>query len=304
MTAPARPRRFHHRDFTVADLRARRERVCVLLPAREEARTIGAILDVLVGLRESGALDDVLVIDARSADGTAQVAARAGARVAQRDDLLAEFGPALGKGDAVWRGLSATDAEIVCVLDADLEDFDERYVLGLVGPLLREPGLALVKGAFARPYTASDGTVTPGEGGRVTELMARPLLALLHPELAGFSQPLSGQWAARRELLAALEFWTGYALEICLLLEAHDRAGLHALAECDLGTLVNRHQPLGELGSMASAVLRGVLERLVARGRLPPLPAAPATDGAAPAILPRPPLATITPGARPLPSCA
>jgi len=256
--------RFDHRSFSVDDLLRRDVSVCVMLPAREEASSIGAILDVLVALRRAGAVDEVVVIDASSADGTAQVAAGRGARVLQRDALLPEFGPALGKGDAVWRGLSATGCDIVCVLDADLTGFDERFVLGLVGPLLAEPALQLVKGAFERPYVDDAGNVTPAEGGRVTELMARPLLRLWNPELAALRQPLSGQWAGRRELLAQLPFWTGYALEMCMLLEVHARVGVGGLAESDLGSLRNRHQSLRELSSMADQVLAGVVQRAAA----------------------------------------
>lgn len=262
-------RHFHHRDFCVEDLARRNERVCVLLPAREEAATIGAIVDVLAGLQARNAIDEILVIDAASADGTAEIAAARGARVLQRSTLLADFGPALGKGDAVWRGLSATDADIVCVLDADLVDFDERFVVGLVGPLLRNPVLELIKGAFDRPYRDSKGQITPAEGGRVTELMARPLLRLWYPELSTFAQPLSGQWAGRRDFIARRSFWTGYALEICLLLESFEAGGMALLGESYLGTLDNRHQSLTALSAMAYEVLLGVTQHRARRAGIP-----------------------------------
>lgn len=287
------PRSFDHRDFCVDDLLRREQRVCVLLPAREEAASIGAIVDVLAGLRERGAIDELLVIDGRSADGTGAIAAERGATVLQRDELLPAFGPVLGKGDAVWRGLSATDAEIVCVLDADLAGFDERFVVGLVAPLLAHPELVLVKGSFERPYRASDGTLAAAEGGRVTELLARPLLRVWHPSLAGFEQPLSGQWAARGALLRRLSFWTGYALEICMLLEAAEQAGVDALAQSHLGTLLNRHQSLRELGAMAHEVLLGVAQRQARQGGPEAAPADAPAGGAGERVVRRLPLAEL-----------
>jgi glucosyl-3-phosphoglycerate synthase len=266
MDLRAQPRRFDHRRYSVRDLLAREESVCVMLPARNEAATIGAIVDVLVALKEARAIDEVIVIDAASPDGTSQIASDHGATVLQRAALLPGFGPALGKGDAVWRGLSSTGTDIVCLLDADLVDVDDRFVIGLVAPLLAEPSIQLVKGAFERPYCDSAGTVSAGEGGRVTELMARPLLRLWYPELAGFDQPLSGQWAARRDFLLQLPFWTAYALEICLLLEAYKLGGMASLAQSDLGVLRNRHQALQELSCMSDQVLVGVMQHMCSCG--------------------------------------
>lgn len=235
--------------------------VSVVLPAREVADTIGPILDALTPLRDVGVVDELVVVDAASADGTAAIAENCGARVVQESELLAEHGPARGKGDALWRSLTATSGEIVVFVDSDTEDFDDRFVRGLLGPLLQEPAIAFVKGAFRRPFRLGETTVPDG-GGRVTELVARPLLNLHVPELAGVVQPLAGEFAARRALLEQLSFPVGYGVEIATLIDAFRVAGLDALAQVDLGERQNRHQPLRALSAMAYAVMVAAERRL------------------------------------------
>jgi glucosyl-3-phosphoglycerate synthase len=232
----------------------------VVLPAREVADTIGTIVAALVPYRDAGAIDELLVVDAASHDGTAAAAERAGADVVQEDELQAGFGPCRGKGDAMWRALAVTEGEIVAYIDGDTEGFDARFAVGLLGPLLTDPGVALVKGAFRRPMRAG-GALLPDEGGRVTELVARPLLALLAPELGGFAQPLAGETAARRDLLESIPFPVGYGVETAMLLDALTVRGLDALAQVDLGERLNRHQPLRGLGGMALAVMAAGLRR-------------------------------------------
>jgi glucosyl-3-phosphoglycerate synthase len=242
--------------------------ITVIIPTKRCADTIGGVLtETVAPLRRAGLVDRVVVIDAGSADGTAPLAARAGAEILQQDAIQAGYGPALGKGDAMWRALSATAGEIVCFLDGDTADPCPEHLLGLIGPLLMRPDIALVKGAFARPLRAGD-RLLPDEGGRVTELMARPLLNLYAPKLAGFAQPLAGEFAARRELLEAIPFPVGYGVEIAVLIDAERHAGLEALAESDLGQRQNRHQSLRALGEMAFAVLAAV-ERRRPNGRTP-----------------------------------
>lgn len=261
-------RSFHHAQFPAERLAAERScTVSVCLPTREEAATVGGIVEALVGLREAGVVDQVLVVDDSSVDGTAEIARRHGAEVHSQSALLPQFGPVLGKGDALWRALTVATGEVVCFLDADSEDFGPHFACGVLGPLLCDDGIEFVKAFYRRPFKLG-GVAEPEGGGRVTELTARPLLKLLYPELASVRQPLAGEVAARRSLFERLPFVTGYGVEIAQLIDAYREAGLAALAQVDLDVRQNRHQPLRDLGPMADAVLAAVAERLVREGRL------------------------------------
>lgn len=267
-------RRYRAEQFDPARLHdhKRETTVTVIIPAKECAETIGDVLERTVApLATNGLIDEVVVVDAASVDGTAAVAAAAGARVVQQDEVATELGPALGKGDAMWRALRVSEGDIVCFLDADTADPTVNHLLGLLGPILSDSSITLVKGAFERPLDAG-GVRLPHEGGRVTELMARPLLNLHEPLLAGFSQPLAGEFAARRELLATIPFPVGYGIEIAVLVDALRAHGLDALAECHLGTRQNRHQPLRQLGEMSYAVLAAMENRLGRRAEQAPAP--------------------------------
>ena len=209
------------------------------------------------------------MLDDDSRDGTGAIARRLGADVVRPAELLPEFGPVLGKGDAMWRALSVLTGELVAFVDADSEDFGAHFACGLLGPLVCAPGVQFVKGFYRRPFKNGSADVQPTGGGRVTELTARPLLAAFHPELADVRQPLAGEIAARRELLERMPFCTGYAVEIGLLLDVCRRdAGVDALAQVDLDSRQNRHRPLAELAPMAEAVLATVTSRLQRAGRL------------------------------------
>ncbi|WP_210491853.1 glucosyl-3-phosphoglycerate synthase [Patulibacter sp. SYSU D01012] len=258
-------RRHHHGAYPLERLAsvADAARVSVVIPAKRTADTIGRILDVTVApLVAAGVVDEVVVVDAASDDGTARVAAAHGARVVQESAVRPDVGPCRGKGDAMWRALHVTDGDVVAFLDADTADPDPAHLRGIVGPLLTDPTVAMVRGAFDRPYRTASGRTEPHGGGRVTELMARPLLNLHRPLLSGFRQPLAGEFAARRTLLEALPFPVGYGVEVSTLMDALDRVGLDALAEVDLGERQNRHQPLRDLGLMAYAVLCAVERRI------------------------------------------
>jgi glucosyl-3-phosphoglycerate synthase len=269
---------YDHHAFPPERLAADRDRsVSVCLPARDEARTIGPILQQLTPLREAGVVDQIVVLD-RSRDGTADIARALGAEVHDQDELMPELGPVLGKGDAMWRALPVLTGEVVCFLDADSEHFGAHFACGVLGPVLCRPGVSFVKGFYRRPFRVGDATFPDG-GGRVTELTARPLLNLFYPELAAIRQPLAGEMAARRELLERLPFTTGYGVDIGLLIDAYSEAGLDAIAQVDLEVRQNAHQPLRDLGPMAYAVLGAVAIRLEREGRLRgPLPTAFALD--------------------------
>jgi glucosyl-3-phosphoglycerate synthase len=264
---------YSHEPFTPERLAAQREStVSVCLPARDEARTIGPILEQLLPLRDRGVVDQIVVVD-RSSDGTAEIARALGAEVHDQDALMPELGPVLGKGDAMWRALPVLTGEVVCFLDADSEAFGAHFACGVLGPMLSRPDISFVKGFYRRPFRIGDTTVPEG-GGRVTELTARPLLNLFYPDLAAVQQPLAGEIAARRELLERLPFATGYGVDIGLLIDAYSVAGLDAIAQVDLEVRQNAHQSLRDLGPMAYAVLQAVAVRLEREGRLRgPLPA-------------------------------
>jgi glucosyl-3-phosphoglycerate synthase len=280
----AKARSFHHSLFPAERIAAERDRsVSVCLPARECAETVGEIVGELVTLREMGAIDEVVVVDAASADGTATVAERAGAVVWQEAELMPSYGPVLGKGDAMWRALSVLGGELVCFLDADTEGFSAHFATGLLGPLVCESGVSFVKAFYRRPIGEGGGG-TPEGGGRVNHLMARPALELFFPELAGVRQPLAGEVAARRELLDQLPFATGYGVEIAMLIDAWRAGGLDGIAQVDLEEHRNRHQPLSALTPMAATVLATIAQRLRREGRL---------HGVNGELVERPPLASV-----------
>ncbi len=278
-------RSFHHSHYALDRLlEEKRETVTVVLPAREVADTVGVIVERLLGL--APLIDQVLVVDAGSRDGTADVAAASGAEVHQESELLTEFGPVLGKGDAMWRALSVARGELMVYLDSDTGDFSPHFATGLLGPLMCERDVRFVKAHYRRPFSTPDGREQEVGGGRVTELTARPLLSAFFPELAAFAQPLAGEVAARRDLFELLPFATGYAVETAMLLDAYDAlGGTDGMAQVDLDVRRNRHQPLEALAPMARAVLGAVLERLSAEGRL--------VDGEHAAPVERPPYATL-----------
>ncbi|WP_327309377.1 glucosyl-3-phosphoglycerate synthase [Streptomyces sp. NBC_01298] len=272
--------------------------VSVVLPALNEEATVGEIVEVIRRDLIEGLpvplVDELVVIDSGSTDRTAEVAAKAGARVVHRDEVLPRIPALPGKGEVLWRSLLATTGDIVCFVDADLRDFSSAFVSGIVGPLLTEPDVRFVKAMYDRPLGPELGgpelggqepgglasarahgqepgglasARAHGQGGRVTELVARPLLNLHWPQLAGFVQPLGGEYAVRRELLERLPFPVGYGVELGLLVDALHTAGLDALAQVDVGVRLHRHQDGQALGRMAAAIYRTAQVRL-SRGHL------------------------------------
>ncbi|MQA10455.1 MAG: glucosyl-3-phosphoglycerate synthase [Pseudonocardiaceae bacterium] len=241
-------------------LRAKgRGTVSVVLPALNEEHTVGGVAASVRPLLGS-VVDELVVMDSGSTDDTVRVAAGAGARVVRRGDVLPELDPVPGKGEVLWRSLAATRGDVLVFLDSDLVDPDPGFVPALLGPLLTGGVTRLVKGFYRRPLRLESAELAGG-GGRVTELLARPLLAALRPELSGLIQPLGGEYAGRREFLESVPFAPGYGVEIGLLLDAYARHGLDGLAQVNLGVRKHRNRSLAQLGVMARQILGTALDR-------------------------------------------
>lgn len=269
-------------DWPVADLaerkRNRGDTVSVVIPARDEERTVASVVSAIAKLKaDTGLVDELVVMDSDSTDATAEVAAAAGATVYPAREVAPELGGYPGKGEALWKSLLVTDGDIVVFVDADLTRWGPHFVTGLLGPLLADPGVALVKGFYERLFSRTDSAdslasgVSP-DGGRVTELVARPLLSLWWPHLTRVVQPLAGEWAARRELMESLPIPVGYGIELAVLLDTARERGLDAIAQVDLGSRGHKHQSSHDLAVMAAEIL------LVAERRRP---------GGSPASVPR-----------------
>ncbi len=281
------------RTFAVDDfdldalLAARRgQTISVCLPARNEGSTVGHVVRTIVRefVEQVPLVDEVLVIDDGSTDDTALRAAEAGAVVVGANDVLPECGPGTGKGEALWKSLAACEGDLIVWCDADIRDFEAGFVTGLLGPLLLHDGIDFVKGFYDRPIAGST-----DQGGRVTELVARPLVALFFPHLASYVQPLAGEYAGRRSLLEQVPFEQGYGVDLGLLIDLAAETGLDAMAQVDLGTRVHRNRPLDELSPQALAILHSVLARADV-----PLPLWPSV-----LVRPGTPPVTVHPGRRP-----
>ena len=285
MPAPAPPsdldewarRHTHHwDDWSLTSLAAAKgdRVVSLVVPARNEAATVGDVVSkVRLALVETVQLvDEIVVIDSDSTDNTYAVATDAGATVHRSVEIRPDLGTRPGKGEAMWKSLFVTAGELIVFMDADLVDWDTHFVPGLLGPLLTDPAVELVKGFYERPMMDGSAAV-PFEGGRVTELVARPLIRLLFPELAGLHQPLAGEWAVRRSLFEQLHVPHEYAVELAALVDTHRARGLEAIAQVDLGVRAHRHQSLRDLSGMSTQILAAALARV----------------GAGPAVEERPP---------------
>ncbi len=256
----------HWREWPLEDLLAAKAasglRVSLVVPARNEAATVG---DVVTRVREAlvdtvALLDEIVVIDSDSTDATYAVATGAGAVVHRSSEIRPDLGTHPGKGEAMWKSLFVTTGDLLVFMDADLTDWDTHFVPGLLGPLLTDPEVQLVKGFYERP-----GATGELDGGRVTELVARPLVALDFPELAGLVQPLAGEWAVRRSCFARLSVPTGYAVELAALIDTARAHGPGSLAQVDLGRRAHRHQSLQDLGGMATQIIAAAQARLGVR---------------------------------------
>ncbi|KMO67230.1 MAG: glucosyl-3-phosphoglycerate synthase [Mycolicibacterium rufum] len=248
-------------SWTVAELEAAKKgrTVSVVLPALNEEETVAGVVETITPLL-GGLVDELIVLDSGSTDDTEIRAVAAGARVVSREVALPEVAPQPGKGEVLWRSLAATTGDLIAFVDSDLLDPDPMFVPKLLGPLLTAEGVHLVKGFYRRPLKVS-GREDANGGGRVTELVARPLLAALRPELSCLYQPLGGEYAGTRELLTAVPFAPGYGVEIGLLVDTYDRLGLDAIAQVNLGVRTHRNRPLTELAAMSRQVIGTLLQR-------------------------------------------
>ena len=264
-------RTYRGTDFRAEQLVAAKSgrRVSVVLPARNEEATVGRIVRSLHEdlVERTPLIDELVVVDSHSTDATAAVAARAGARVVAQGEVLPALGDEPGKGEALWKSLAATDGDVIAFIDSDLREFDTHYAVGLLGPLLTDPGVVFCKVAYDRPL--DDGrTVLPAGGGRITELVARPLLAAHWPALAGVIQPLAGEYAGTREALEAIPFAGAYGVDIGILIDLYEAHGLDALAQVDLGVRTHRNSPDSALSVMALHQHLAVHSRLLRHRRV------------------------------------
>lgn len=269
-------RTFHYNQFEpISRLRTARQRlgvtVSVAIPARNEAPTIGRIVRVLrkALVERSRLVDEIVVMDGGSTDDTAAIARAEGATVYAEEEVLPETGPAAGKGEGLWKSLHVCQGDIVCWVDADIRNIHPRFVYGLIGPLLTDPEIGYVKAFYERPIRERN-VMLPSGGGRVTELLARPLLNLFWPSLAGIVQPLSGEYAGRRELLEQVPFSSGYGVELGLLIDIASRFGLDSIAQTDLECRIHRNQDTQALSRMSFGILQTALRRLAEEGRVTP----------------------------------
>ena len=232
--------------------------ISVCIPARNEAATIAPILlRIKRELMDAHPLvDQLIVMDHESTDQTAEVASECGATVISANDVMSQFGPALGKGDVLWRSVEASTGDIVVWLDADLASFTAQYVTALVEPMLNDDSITLVRANYLRTLHGEG-----DEGGRVTELTARPILKLLYPELSHIRQPLGGEYAIRREVAQAMPFEIDYGVEIGLLIDIARTYGVDSIAQAELGVRTHRNRPLTELHEQAIQVMRAALTR-------------------------------------------
>lgn len=249
-------------------------KVSVVIPTLEEEGTIENVLTYLINklVIENKILDELVVIDGGSKDTTVSKVLKLKEKYEHikfysQDDILSDVCKFKGKGEALWKSLYVTTGDIVIYSDSDIKNFDERFVVGILGPLLLNKEIKFVKGYYNRPLVTSNETRS-NEGGRVTELCARPLLNVLYPELSGFIQPLGGEYGGFRDVLEKVEYTSGYGVEVQTLIEIYEKFGLNVMAQTNLIERVHRHQPLNSLSKMSSAIMQTILKRKLSYDKL------------------------------------
>jgi glucosyl-3-phosphoglycerate synthase len=240
--------------------------ISLALPALNEEKTVGKVIKAIKRtlVSDMPLLDEIVLIDSNSEDRTRNIAESLGIPVYIHQDILPGYGARSGKGEALWKSLYCTRGDIVIWLDTDITNIHPRFAYGLIGPLLLRPDIQFIKGFYRRPLKVGKKTQAGG-GGRVTELTARPLLNLFYPELSGVIQPLSGEYGGRRSALQQLGFFSGYGVEIGLLIDIFEKFGLSAVAQVDLQERIHHNQPLEALSKMSFAIIQAVMGKLEAR---------------------------------------
>lgn len=238
--------------------------VAVVIPTLEEEETVGNVLECLITklIKQNNIVDEMIVIDGGSKDKTKDICATYNENVTfyEQSKILSNVCNFNGKGEALWKSLYVTESDIIIYIDSDIKNFDERFVTGILGPILINDSIKFVKGYYKRPYIASEG-MKSNEGGRVTELCARPLLNILYPDLSGFIQPLGGEYGGFRSVLENIEYTSGYGVEVQSLIEILEKFGLDCIAQSNLIERVHRHQPINSLSKMSSAIMQTILRR-------------------------------------------
>lgn len=237
--------------------------ISLALPALNEEETVGKVLRIIKNLlmNRFPLLDEIVLIDSNSTDRTRQIAEKVGVPVYIHQHILPKYGARKGKGEALWKSLYCTKGDIIIWIDTDIVNIHPRFIYGLIGPLLLRPEIDFVKGFYRRPLKVGN-KMQAGSGGRVTELTARPLLNLFFPELSGMIQPLSGEYGGRRKALEQLPFFSGYGVEIGLLIDMLEKSGLSSIAQTDLQERIHHNQPLEALGKMSFAIIQAVIRKL------------------------------------------
>lgn len=255
---------FDHRDYAdisrLVELKQKQNHVIsVCLPTHNEVKTVSQILSVIKSalMDEYPLLDEIVLVDARSTDGTVEAASDFGIDVFFEDEILPSQGPASGKGEALWKSLYVLRGDIIIWIDSDIKNIHPRFVYGLLGPLLTNPSISFIKGFYQRPITFKK-TIKEAGGGRVTEILTRPFLNMFYPELTGFIQPLAGEYGGRREVLESVPFFTGYGVETGLLVDIWKRYGLSTMAQCDLDKRIHHNQSLAALGKMSFSIMQAI----------------------------------------------
>lgn len=236
--------------------------ISLCFPTLNEAQTIGRILDIVRrSIYEPGLVDEVVVIDSNSMDRTVSIVRSAGFKVLQHRSILAEYGSFKGKGDALWKSLAVLNGDIIIWCDSDIMNFKPRFIYGILGPMLIDDNISYVKGFYRRPLKINK-SYLKGEGGRVTELLVRPLLNLFYPTLSKVFQPLSGEYAGRRKLFESIPFSTGYGVEVGMLIDIFEKFGLDVIAQVNLKRRVHRNQPISALSKMSFGILQTLIRKL------------------------------------------